>query len=581
MNLPLFLTRTPWLTASVGFGVSVLAAITLALFGVFFPWLTFLSLALILSSFGIALYTLFQSKELNRLILIALLTILSFIIATHSEPSIFTGRDQGSIGLAAWNLADNHELAFRSPVSDAFFSIYGPGRALNFPGFAYTETGALITQFPLGYTSFLAVFVEWFGLSGFQIGNAFLFIFSGWTFFELVSLFVTKRTAYMGTALFATSFLPLWLTELALTENLALFLYLALAVSLTQVYRDNDARFIPLVILLSFLFLCTRIEGFVIGAIVGAILILTPRLRQSLLTLPKKWTILALLSLGFLMLRDIFINLPFYTVIGKAALRYWQGLTQVNGGLATSDPALGPILFSYGLFLIFLLGIGGLLFGLMKRRFTLLIPFLLAAPTLIYLINGHISDDHPWLLRRYAFTLFPLLLLSTLCLLESIEERMKAEWKRFIIPIAFLILFAFQIIPAWQSLKTHEYDGLLEQSRYLGTLFTERDLLLIDRTASGDPFALLSGPLASLLRKNAVYFFNPEDYARIDRSGFDRVYLITGEDSLGRYLETFGDKLLPVQTISFHFPTLTAPKPYSFPKAVESMSDTLIFQITE
>lgn len=516
-----------------------------------------------------------------RIVAIAGLSFIALITTIQATPSIFTGRDQGSIGIAAWNLAQNHELAFRSPASDLFFEIYGPGRALNFPGFSYTDTGALITQFPLGYISYLALFVSWFGLSGLLIANGFLFVVSGWTFLELALVFVSRRSAFLATALFATSFITLWLTKLTLTENLALLLYLGLTFALVRIDRDQDARFLPLAILISFLFALTRIEGFVIATLTLSWILYRPHSRALVLALPKHWFIPSLLFFAFLFLRDLFMNLPFYTMIAKAGVKYWNELSGVAGSTGTSEPALGPILFSYGLFPIFLLGIAALLFGLMKRRYTLFLPLLVAAPTLIYLINGHISDDHPWLLRRYAFTLFPFFLLATTCLIENISQRVKNDWSSPALTIVFGILFAFQAYPALQTLRSQEQSGLLEQTEYVSTLITERDLLLIDRGASGDPFALIAGPLSSIHNRNAVYFFNPEDYTRMDRSKFDRIYLLTAEDGLGRYAEAFGENLLPLQTITFSFPRLTTLQSFDFPVIQPVKSDTLLFQITE
>ncbi|MFA9262363.1 MAG: hypothetical protein ACEQSB_03345 [Undibacterium sp.] len=580
MNFPLSFARMPWLTALSGLALGLLLALTLALFGWFFPALTLLALGLILGGFSIALFAFFQSKDYVRLLLIGSLSLLTLVTTFSAEPSLFTGRDQGSIGIAAWNLAENHELAFRTAASDAFFQIYGPGRALNFPGFSYTDTGALLTQFPLGYTSYLALFVSWLGQNGLLIGNAFLFVLSGWSFFELALLFLPRRSALFATILLSTSFATLWLSRLALTENLALLLYLVLTGAMVRIDRERDRRFLPLVILTGFLLALTRIEGFAIAGLALGWILFRPELRALLFGLPKRWFIPSLLFFAFLFLRDLFINVPFYTMIAKAGIKYWNELSSVAVTADRTEPALGPILFSYGLFPIFLFGIAALLFGFMKRRYTLFIPLLLAAPTLIYLINGHISDDHPWLLRRYIFTLFPLFLLATACLIEEVGRRFKNPWKDRVILIAFGILFLLQSSSAVQVLRTHEQAGLLEQAAYLGTLFTDHDLILIDRGASGDPFALIAGPL-SVSGKNAVYFFNPEDYARLDRSKFEHVYLLTAEDALGRYAEVFGDRLLPIQTVSFDFASLAAPTPYALPEAKQIQSDAILFQITE
>lgn len=580
MKLPSRLLATPWLTVLSGFVLAALLALTLALFGWFFPILTLLTALFLFGGFAIAIIGLVRANERTHLAVIGGLSLFAAIIVSQTEPTVFTGRDQGSIALAAVELAKGHELAFRSAASDAFFTIYGPGRALNFPGFAYTETGALITQFPLGYISYLGLFVSWFGTTGLAIANGFLFVLSGWTFFELGLLFVSRRNVLLGTALFATSFLTIWLTQMTLTENLALLIFLALSLALVRLDRDEDSRFLPLIILLGFLFAMTRIEGFVIAPLALLYILYRPALRARLFALPKRWLIPTLFFLAFLFLRDLFMNLPFYTMIGKAVLKYWHEVSSVAGD-ESNDPSLGPILISYGLFAVFLGGIASLAFGIMKRRFTLLIPVLLALPTFIYLVNGHISDDHPWLLRRYAFTLFPLFLLAMVALWQSIEETLTPTRQRLFGIFSFGLLFALQIVPSFTALTTAEYHMLKLQASGFAERFDDRDLVLIDRGVTGDPFAMIAGPLASIDRKNAAYFFNPEDYARLDRSGFEHVYLLATEDSLGRYADAFGNDLLPVEVVSFSHPVLTAPAPYRLPVASTITSDAILFEITK
>lgn len=578
MPLTTLLARSPWLIALSGFVLALVLSLTLALFGLFYPAFTGLAFILLFGGLGFASFSLYQTHDRQRIFVIVGLALFASIVALQAEPTVFTGRDQGSIALASWELAENHQLAFRSPAVDTFFAIYGPGRALNFPGFAYTDTGALITQFPLGYIAYLALFVQWFGLAGLLIGNAFLFILSGWTLFELLSLFASRRNSVLGLVLFATAFLPVWLAQMTLTENLALLLFLALTVALVRLEREDDRRFLPLIFVVGFLFALTRIEGFVIAPLALAYILVRPRLRTHLFALPKIWFIPAIFFLGFLFLRDFFMNLPFYTMIGKAAFKYWHEISSVAGDEV--EPNIGPTLISYGLFPLFILGIASLTLELLRRRSRLLIPILLAAPTLLYLLNGHISDDHPWLLRRYAFTLFPLFLLATVVLWDSFEQKLAAGRKSFFALACFGILFTLQIWPSFQALRVVEYQMLREQALDFGSQFGDRDLILIDRETTGDPFALLAGPLLSLLGKNAVYFFNPEDYARIDRQAFEHVYLLTTEDSLGRYAEVFGNNLLPVEVVSFSHPTLAAPKAFAWPVEKTVASDAILFEIT-
>ncbi len=68
--------------------------------------------------------------------------------------------------------------------------------------------------------------------------------------------------------------------------------------------------------------------------------------------------------------------------------------------------------------------------------------------------------------------------------------------------------------------------------------FTSQDLFLVDRMSSGDSFAMLSGPLDFKEKKNAVYFFNPNDLQKINLEKFGNVYLITSEENVAFYQES-------------------------------------------
>lgn len=568
----------PWLLALSGLAITLILALTGALFGIFSSLLTSMALLCLCGGIGLAFFLLGRSRDWWRLGVIGGLICLSILVAVRTEPSLFTGRDQGSLAIASLELSKNHELAFRTTAADAFFAIYGPGRALNFPGFAYTDTGALITQFPLGYISYLALFAQWFGPNGLLVGNAFLFVLSGWTFFELCSLFVNRRIAVFGTLLFATSFLMVWLTQLTLTENLALLLFLALTLALTRLVKDEAYQFLPLVILLGFLLALTRIEGFLIAPIAFGFILFKPSLRNRLFSLPKLILIPAFLFLGFLLLRDLFMNLPFYTMIAKAGTKYWHELGSMGTG--TTEPSLGPIFVSYGLFLIFLLGLTSLLFGLMRRRFSLFIPVLLAAPTFLYLLNGHISDDHPWLLRRYAFTLFPLFLLATVVLWNFLEEKLSPPRRLLFGLSCFMLLLIPQAGPALVTWQVVEHRSLQDQARDFAHSFGAHDLILIDRMATGDPYAMLPGPLASVFGKQAVYFFNPADYARLDRDAFEHIYLLTTTDSLGRYAALLGNSLLPVEQVTFTYPDLDSAHGFAWPVEKIISSEAILYEIT-
>lgn len=566
----------PWIICLIGFTLSLLMAFVLVLFGIFTPFFTWIPLSTFLLSLLLSFFSLWRSRDQKKFLFLIITFLFAILIAYRTEPSLYTGRDQGSIAIAAWELATHHELAFRSLVSDAFFQIYGPGRALNFPGFAYTESGALITQFPLGYTTYLALFVQWFGSVGYLFANAFLYIISLWLFLEITLMLFDKRLAYGGTFLLGTSFLTLWITQLTLTENLALPLFLSLVLTLTASEQEGRKGYLPIAFLSVFLLAMTRIEGFIIAALVAALLLIHPALRTLFRSLPKRWLIPALLAFLFFFLRDFFMNLPFYVMIGKAVEQLFIGT--IDEKSTASSSGIGPIFFSYGLFPIILLGLGGLFTALVKREKRLLLVTLLALPTLVYLIKPEISPDAPWLLRRYAWSVFPFLLIMTLFLFEKFFLSEEARIRRFLFP-TFLLLFLFQFVPAYRALSIIEYSGLPEAQSYLAQEFQSTDLILIDREATGDHFAMLPGPLTALHRLNAVYFFNPEDLDRLDHSPFHRTLLLIPEDSLNQSFDIYGDQLKPLSAVTISETTLFAPAPFAWPRGETVQNTALLFEI--
>ncbi|MFZ3031829.1 MAG: hypothetical protein WA082_02225 [Candidatus Moraniibacteriota bacterium] len=551
---------------SVLFGLAFVVfgwfALSLTLGSVFlFPLIAFgfvllMTLALVIAWKFLRL----SPTDLRVVFVIAALYAIS--IGVVSEPTIFSGRDQGSIAEAAYRLAKNTELAFSTPGSDSFFQIYGAGTALNFPGFAYTSDSSLLTQFPLGYTAWLSSFVSLFDMSGFAIGNALLLFLFLFFFYQLLRLFVRPYYAFAGLALALTSFLPSWFAKLTLTENLAVFLFTFLVYNLILFFREGKFLFYTGILLSGGLLAFTRIEGFAILFLALALVIFHPHTRALIRTYPSKVLVIPGLLFFFVLLRDFFMNLPYYKMIGKALLKTYERFGTVAGNLGESaSVSLGSIFFLYGFLLIALLGLFGVLFFLKKKQYALLIPAFIALPTFLYLFQPSITPDHPWMLRRYLFTLFPVLVFSAVMCLALLFAKKEAtplfpvkqpEGKRlFLVTLIFLGLILLQY-PAWSGqLWFAEHRGLTEQIATFSQEFSDQDLILVDRNATGDGFAMLTGPAQFLFGKNTVYFFNPYDLTALDTSRFEHVYLLTPEESQSRYAAVFGDRLVFKKSVTF------------------------------
>lgn len=574
---------TPWMKTTGGFLLSLTLLLILTLFGGMYTPLILLSLFPFVLGLGYALAELSQKKDWVRLGLIAVIVIAAWINLGGETPSIFTGRDQGSIAEAAWRLAENHELYWSSEASRAFFDIYGPGTALNFPGFAYTEVGSLITQFPLGYTAWLAGFVGWLGLTGYAVANTFLLFLAAWAFFELTHLFVRNTTAFVGTLVFSLSFLPIWMLHFTLSEHLALALFLILGLSLIHLRRHpNMLSWYLLTFLTASLFLFTRIEGFVFFGITFLIILFTRPLRTFLLESPLKRLILPFLILGFFFLRDFFVNLPFYTMIGKAVMKNWQELSMAGSGVTSTTTVPSETIFAifgqYGLIAIFILGGVGIGLALWREKRETLIILALALPTFIYLIDAHITPDHPWMLRRYYFTLWPTFVFFTVFLwhfLEAHFPRFRSQSVTFAIAMFLLVVHYPAAKAAWQ---TDEQSTLYAATERLAERFSNRDLILIDRLATGDPFRLVAGPLNAIFEEQAVYFFNPEDLNRLKLENFERVFILVPNDRAENMREYFGDRLTEREVINFPLATVTARRKNT-PEVTASTTEATLFEL--
>jgi hypothetical protein len=563
----------------------------LALGGVFYQGLLLLGLAVIAS--GCAWYArrfrltqgLFRRDTWKRLF-VAILLLAPCSLILLSSPTVFSGRDQGSYSLAAVRLAQEHRLAFSTPASESFFKIYGPGRALNFPGFAYTSEGSVITQFPLGYVSWLGSAYALFGLSGLAAANAATLAIFLASFYLLLRLFVSKPFAWGGLAVAAFSFPTVWFSKFTLSENLAWALFMLLALQLTLFIRSRQPLFLIAVLSAGGFFVFTRIEGFAFLAVSMLILALSPSLRK----LPS-WKIALPVALVFaaFLVADLTVNLPFYKAVAKAVIGTWRP-TEGGPSASLSDALLENLsllnlFWIYGLLGTFIIGAFSVPILLKRRDYLALIPFALALPTLLYLVQPHISSDHPWILRRFAFSLWPAFLFSALIGIYRVQTFLARRYpgtpffsKGYYAGALLAILLAVQAPAVFYYALFDENRGLLEQTRRLSESFSDDDLVLVSRLASGDAWSMLPDAMSALFGKQAAYFFNPEDLVRIDASRFRKIYLIVSQDELSQY-PSLRDRLTPVRPYVISTTALEGTDDSRFPEKLDRTTNGFIFEI--
>lgn len=474
--------------------------------------------------------TLKTEKQVFAIIIVTLLAILVF--SYYATPTIFSGRDQGSFSEAAIRLVQNHHFTFSSLASVEFFKIYGPGKALNFPGFNYTQDGLLLTQFPPGYASWLAVFYYFFGLNGLIIANgAVLFVFF-LTFYALSRQFLSSRATPVAFLMALTAFVFSWFLKFTLSENLALML-VWFGIYAFVIFTENKNRFYFVASFLSFgLLLFSRIEALAFLGVITLVLLFKYRDWKYLIfvVLGKK-AFLVILSVLLVYIFHASTNSEIYIALIKSLFKPLASLKQDvlhTGGLTMLAYVLKIFaLYAFLGFLIFALV--GIAYLLKKRKFEILLPFLIVLPAFFYLIQPSITPDHPWMLRRFVFAVIPALIFYTAWFLD----RFLIKNILFYSCSCALIMANLAVSVPYLSFSPDK--NLLSQIEKLSDNFTPDDLILIDREATGDGWSMMAGPISFLYGKQAVYFFNPSDLDKIDKSKFSKIYFVIPDDNLKFY----------------------------------------------
>jgi len=558
-----------------------------ALAGFFYPFLFFTYLIVGISI--IFYFLLRYRKKLNLspdFLAVALFSLVIIIIFSFfTTPTIFTGRDQGSFSEAAIRLAQNHQLEFSSPVSKEFFQIYGPGKALNFPGFHYQKNGELISQFPLVYIAWLGIFYSFFGLSGLIIANAILLFLFLLSFYSLLRLYGKKSTAFLLLFFTIFSFSFSWFFKLTLSENMALTLFWFCVFSFVLFLKQPRALSYTAYLTTAFLLSFTRIEGLAFLLVGVTILFFYPQTRKFFQD--KKFLKIFFPFLFWITIFSINIakNIYFYKEIIKGFLSSYSPSLNTFSFWKNYPIYFGNelvIFFLYGLLGFFILGTIGIFFFAKQKKYSYLWPFFLAFPSLIYLINPHISSDHPWMLRRFVFSLLPLFIFYSVLFLDKL---FRDQTRKIFAKLITLLLF-FSLLPSFfYFIFFTENKNLLRQIENLSLSFSEKDLVLIDRLSAGDGWTLISGPLNFLYGKNAVYFFNPKDLDKLNRARFEKIYLIAPKKNSSFWKKELAEKnLIAREKYSLRAPRLEIKKETSiltFPAKKEEEINGIIWEITD
>lgn len=476
-------------------------------------------------------------KKISREFIFVCATIILIIIlfSIFSSPTVFSGRDQGSLSGAAILLSQNHQLKFSFQAEEEFFQIYGPGKALNFPGFNYILGGRLITQFPLGYIAWLAVFYSLFGLSGLTLANAVLFFLFALAFYFLLRLYLMPLPAFCGSLLFLTSFVSYWFFKFTLSENLALMLAWLGILSFVLFLREEKRFYLLSAALIFGLMAFTRVEALAFLCMAIIILFFKARRRKQRLTdfAGKKiaWTLLGIILIFAVY---VVVNSQFFVALIKGAIKPFSDTPEssvLTANFFNSFFYTTRVLGAYYLLNFILFGVAGLIYAFREKK-EITIPFLIILPGFIYLFYPNVSPDHPWMLRRFMFTVVPSGVFYSVILFAFLFRKKihytYVFFALFLLLNLSLLIRYFPIVP---------HQKLLPEIGAISENFSNEDLILVDREATGDGWSMMAGPLNYLFGKQAVYFFNPNDFNRLNVQNYTEVYLIIPDNRLDFYAQ--------------------------------------------
>ncbi|MEF3692050.1 MAG: hypothetical protein V3574_03290 [Candidatus Moraniibacteriota bacterium] len=604
-------------------------AYLLSLAGIFYWWSVSLLIALVAAGSIRFVFSALIKTSPGFILFNLLFIACSVTFVYFSAPTIFSGRDQASISQAAIRLAQNGQLAFSTPVSNDFFAINNiqkekiknclidklndfqeenflkknfyqaycqaltSTKAFNFPGFYYTDEGRLVTQFPLAYIAWLAIFYSFLGLPGFAVANGILLYVFFLAFFLLIEKLTAKKERNIKERISlqifsfiipASSFCFMWFSKFTLTENMAVsLLWTGLLATIlffesTQSEKIKKPEFILFFLSLGLL-IFTRIEGLAFFIMGVALLFINKKSRRIIKKHFLPLTVLFLAVIFVIFLWNLVVDIYLYKSILKASLENIQenakDLNKSNSLLSIFD--LFKVLGLYGILTPIFFGLGGIFYFLKQKKYLQLIPLFIVLPALIYLISPQITPEHPWMLRRFSFAILPLFLFYSLLPLGHLSGKKKLVWGLVVFPV---ILF-FNFKPFVNYLTFIPTKNLLADTQALSQKFSPTDLILVDQLATGDKYEMMADPLNSVFGKSAVYFFNYQDLEKIDTTQYSRIYLLAPTDKKDYYQKIFSkESLVLIDKYEIKSDRLISEKSLStLPRRETQTVQGLIFQI--
>ncbi|MCK4635236.1 MAG: hypothetical protein KAT32_00015 [Candidatus Moranbacteria bacterium] len=581
----------------------VLFGLFLALLKLFYMWMI---IAFMVFQIGALMFLIKQkyieirkSSKGDWIVLIFLI-VFSLILSFTTSPTIYGGRDEGSLSIAGILISQDHSIIHKDKLTSQFGEIYQTEKAYNFPGFYYWGEDKIRSQFLPGYAVWIAIVYALSGLGGLIFVNFIPYIIFIFSFYLILRQFFLKSyVSYVATFLLmsffpVTVFYKFSLTEIFFSSFLWIGIYF-----LVRYFKEKDFNFFLLANFSWLILPYVRIEALLFYFMLGVFLYLF-YFRDFI----KVKIGYCFLILFFSVFSAMAINFNFYFDTFKGVLEV-KNNTEISDdptwgeeGFSLipddwEDLYLGKVMWTYAVLPLVLFGlysIGSRFLKVIKvqkegkkireklgsvsneLKQSIFIAFVLC-PSLVYLIDPNISADHPWMLRRFIFAVIPLMIFYFVYWFNKKSKKIQSVF--VIISILFIGYNIYLMAPF--LFNKFQNEGLLKQTEQLVSDYSQDDLLLFSPNSSSNEWSLMSEPVRVIYKKQAVYFFNQDDFSKLDLDKFSNVYLFSSKDDLMLF-DKLDKELVNTKKIDNQFINFSK-DPFERPFIKKTETEILIYKL--
>jgi len=504
-------------------------ALVLMIGQAFFKPLIILGIILIVSLIFSYLknYLSIQTPTKTDFLVVLFIIFFAIFIVAFAHESFLSGRDDGEYSNWAYYLAQHGTYRLKDTgIPEALMT-------------APVRPGITKPDLHFGYISWLALHGAFLGIEGIKIGNFLPLIIGLLSLYFIGKKIGNKKAGIFTILMLSTSFVLIWYSRQTMTETFSLTLIWFAILSLLKAYQEDKSNLLVISLLSLGLFLFTRPEGMWIFTM---LLVVIPFLYLSQ---GKRWLlnkkilfVLAIILLFFFYYSfviqpvyfsailkgiEIFIASPI-TKTADLFRRTFEISTGEDISFISKHPTLYilNILGAYNMLLPILLSIPVILkafFSWRRQKNTLILLIcFLVAPTFVFLFMVTLFHDHPWMLRRYLPTIFPLSCLLAALFLEKFSGKFKY--------ILLFLILADNLLISAPILTFAQFNGIVNsQIKNIAEVLPNEAIILGERKALG-----FTAPLRFIFGKRTIFTYSEEVNNFLNKVTSQSVYVVAAEE---------------------------------------------------